>query len=212
VDAFFSLYTICEILADGSSGKVFRAIRRADKVVVAIKIVHVSVDRNKIVESQQEVLALKMLLGSQFVVRYHESFLHTGSDDTWIVLEFCSGGSLAFMMEVVDRTLTEPELRAVVTAVLRGLRSMHEMRIIHRDVRAGHILMDDAGQVKLADFGLSAELTKVRPRRNSVVGSAFWMAPEVILDSLYDEKAGLFSVFFFLFFFFLLRLFRNEFL
>ncbi len=125
------------------------------------------------------------------VVKYYGTY----RDDKhlWIAMEYCDGNSLADIMEILERPLTEEEIAAVMRDALLGLAYIHGVYKIHRDIKAGNILLK-RGQVKLADFGVSAQLTSTMNRRNTFVGTPFWMSPEVIKEERYDGRADVWSI------------------
>ena len=94
-------------------------------------------------------------------------------------MEYCGGGSVADIIAVTGQTLSEPEIAEVLAAMLLGLEYLHANRIIHRDVKAGNALLTEEGAAKLADFGVSAQLGSTMSRRRTVIGTPYWMSPEV---------------------------------
>ena len=149
---------------------------------------------------------------SDFVVRYYGSYYK--DNDLWvraffslflqIVMEFCGGGSLSDLIMKGKFTLKEDEIRYVIAEVLLGIAYLHEQRKIHRvclqptyyfqDIKSGNILLTDDGVAKLADFGVSAELANTFSKRQTVIGTPYWMAPEVIMNMSYDYKADIWSL------------------
>uniref|UniRef100_A0AAR2L7L8 non-specific serine/threonine protein kinase n=1 Tax=Pygocentrus nattereri TaxID=42514 RepID=A0AAR2L7L8_PYGNA len=116
-----------------------------------------------------------------------------------ILIEFCAGGAVDAVMLELERSLTEPQIRVVCKQTLEALTYLHENKIIHRDLKAGNILFTSDGDVKLADFGVSAKNTKTLQRRDSFIGTPYWMAPEVVMcetskDRPYDYKADIWSL------------------
>uniref|UniRef100_I3JQS1 non-specific serine/threonine protein kinase n=1 Tax=Oreochromis niloticus TaxID=8128 RepID=I3JQS1_ORENI len=116
-----------------------------------------------------------------------------------ILIEFCAGGAVDAIMLELERPLTEPQIRVVCKQTLEALAYLHESKIIHRDLKAGNILLSLDGDVKLADFGVSAKNTKTLQRRDSFIGTPYWMAPEVVMcetskDRPYDYKADIWSL------------------
>ncbi|GLD65152.1 STE20-like serine/threonine-protein kinase isoform X3 [Lates japonicus] len=117
----------------------------------------------------------------------------------WILIEFCAGGAVDAIMLELERPLTEPQIRVVCKQTLEALSYLHENKVIHRDLKAGNILLSLDGDVKLADFGVSAKNTKTLQRRDSFIGTPYWMAPEVVMcetskDRPYDYKADIWSL------------------
>uniref|UniRef100_A0A673HA68 non-specific serine/threonine protein kinase n=1 Tax=Sinocyclocheilus rhinocerous TaxID=307959 RepID=A0A673HA68_9TELE len=116
-----------------------------------------------------------------------------------IMIEFCPGGAVDATMLELDRGLEEPQIRVVCKQMLEALQYLHSMKIIHRDLKAGNILLTLDGDIKLADFGVSAKNTKTLQRRDSFIGTPYWMAPEVVMcetmkDAPYDYKADIWSL------------------
>ncbi|KAK2496375.1 hypothetical protein MC885_004944 [Smutsia gigantea] len=124
------------------------------------------------------------------IVEYKGCYLrrHTA----WLVMEYCLG-SVSDLLEVHQKPLQEMEIAAITHGVLQGLAYLHSHAMIHRDVKAGNILLTQAGQVKLTDFGLAC----MASHSHSCVGTAHWMAPEIVLvtDSKpYDAKVDVWSL------------------
>uniref|UniRef100_A0A8C1Z8E7 non-specific serine/threonine protein kinase n=1 Tax=Cyprinus carpio TaxID=7962 RepID=A0A8C1Z8E7_CYPCA len=116
-----------------------------------------------------------------------------------IMIEFCPGGAVDATMLELDRGLEEPQIRVICKQILEALQYLHSMKIIHRDLKAGNILLTLDGDIKLADFGVSAKNTKTLQRRDSFIGTPYWMAPEVVMcetmkDAPYDYKADIWSL------------------
>ena len=122
-----------------------------------------------------------------------------------IVMEYCGAGSVCDLMAIAERTLTEPQIAVVCRFALQGLVYLHAQKKIHRDIKSGNLLLTTKGEVKLgaiseiccccfesctADFGVSAELTNTLSKRKTVIGTPYWMAPEVLSSSEYDGKVG----------------------
>ncbi|NXQ96502.1 SLK kinase, partial [Sagittarius serpentarius] len=116
-----------------------------------------------------------------------------------ILIEFCAGGAVDAVMLELERPLTEPQIKVVCRQTLEALNYLHENKIIHRDLKAGNILFTLDGDIKLADFGVSAKNTRTIQRRDSFIGTPYWMAPEVVMcetskDRPYDYKADIWSL------------------
>ncbi|NWH83765.1 PAK3 kinase, partial [Aegithalos caudatus] len=111
--------------------------------------------------------------------------------DLWLVMEYMDGGTL---QDVVRQThMAEGEMAAVSRECLQGLDFLHSNRVIHRDVKSSNILLGMDGSVKLADFGLCAQLSPEQKHCSSMVGTAHWMAPEVVTSSPYGPKVDIWS-------------------
>ncbi|XP_061858293.1 serine/threonine-protein kinase 10 isoform X2 [Colius striatus] len=117
----------------------------------------------------------------------------------WIMIEFCPGGAVDATMLELDRGLTEPQIQVICRQMLEALRYLHSKKIIHRDLKAGNVLLTQDGDIKLADFGVSAKNMKTLQKRDSFIGTPYWMAPEVVMcetmkDTPYDYKADIWSL------------------
>lgn len=163
-----------EKLGEGSFGKVFKAQHRDTAELAAVKIVPAETDTGEVA---REIKTLKECISTN-IVRYYDSF--TLDHELWIIMEFCAGSSLSDIMEARKRCLTEAQIAAAVAGTIEGLRYLHGRNLIHRDVKAGNLLLSDQGIIKLADFGVVAQLHSTMSKRGTVIGTPFWMAPEVI--------------------------------
>ncbi|XP_031952639.1 serine/threonine-protein kinase PAK 3-like isoform X1 [Corvus moneduloides] len=136
-----------------------------------------------------ELMVMKMNRNPN-LVNYLDSYLV--DDELWLVMEYMDGGSLR---DVISKTyLSEDEMAAVSRECLQGLDFLHSNHVIHRDVKSCNILLRTDGSVKLADFGLSAQLTAEQNQRSSVVGTSWWMAPEVVTGQPYGPKVDIWSL------------------
>ncbi|XP_074913044.1 serine/threonine-protein kinase 10 isoform X2 [Buteo buteo] len=116
-----------------------------------------------------------------------------------IMIEFCPGGAVDATMLELDRGLTEPQIQVICRQMLEALHYLHSKKIIHRDLKAGNVLLTQDGDIKLADFGVSAKNIKTLQKRDSFIGTPYWMAPEVVMcetmkDTPYDYKADIWSL------------------
>lgn len=183
-------FTLLEKLGEGSYGSVYKGIHKESKAEIAVKLIPVQGEWEDLKKEIQILRTCK----SDFIVQYYGSYMAATSDDMWIVMEYCSAGSIADLMECTRRTLTEEQIQHVVACVLLGLEYLHENKNIHRDIKSGNILLTGTGQAKLADFGVSAQLNTTISKRQTIIGTPFWMAPEVIQESHYDGKADIWSL------------------
>ncbi len=148
-------------------------------------------DDDECKELQKEINILKTC-HSPYIVAYKGSFMKDGK--IWIVMEYCGVGSISDLMAICDTTLTEAQIAAVMKQSIEGLRYLHANKKIHRDIKSGNILLTHAGECKLADFGVSAELSSTLAKRVTMIGTPYFMAPEVLESSKYDAKADIWSI------------------
>ncbi|XP_051837313.1 STE20-like serine/threonine-protein kinase isoform X1 [Antechinus flavipes] len=182
-------------LGDGAFGKVFKAQNKETNVLAAAKVI----DTKSEEELEDYMVEIDILASCDHpnIVKLLDAFYY--ENNLWILIEFCAGGAVDAVMLELERPLTESQIQVVCKQTLEALNYLHENKIIHRDLKAGNILFTLEGDIKLADFGVSAKNTRTIQRRDSFIGTPYWMAPEVVMcetskDRPYDYKADVWSL------------------
>jgi hypothetical protein len=175
-------------IGTGSSGDVYKAIHVNTRRKVAIKVMKITKDtRADLIHNE-----IKMMIKCKDhanVVKYYDTYLK--EDELWIVMEFINGGKLT---DCLYLALSEKQIACILKQVLLVLDYMHDKNMIHRDIKSDNVLLTSDNQVKLADFGFSTLLTKDHPKRRSVVGTPYWMSPEVVRGVYYGTNVDIWSL------------------
>lgn len=133
-------------------------------------------------------------------MKYHAS--HNANGQLWLVMEYCSGGSVLDLVKALGGSLPEEIIATILYNTLKGsafppalgIDYMHQHKKIHRDIKCGNILIDSVGNVKLADFGVSTQLVHTLADMDTVIGSPYWMSPEILIKSKYNKKTDIWSL------------------
>lgn len=181
-------YEVLSVLGEGSYGRVCKCRHKISGELCAAKIVEIDRDVRALVEEISYLERGK----SEFVVGYLGSFQVENS--FWILMDFCEAGSVSDLMRASRMCLSEEELQGICACITLGLLHLHKLRMIHRDIKAGNILLTSNGTAKLADFGVSAQLDTMQSKRETAIGTPYWMAPEVIQEGRYNNKADIWSL------------------
>ncbi|XP_077447804.1 serine/threonine-protein kinase 10 [Stigmatopora argus] len=182
-------------LGDGAFGKVYKACNKETGILAAAKVIETKCEEE--LEDYMVEIEILARCDHHYIVKLLDAYYY--NNHLWIFIEFCPGGALDATMLELDRGLTEPQIKVVCRQMLEALVYLHSIKIIHRDLKAGNILLMLEGDIKLADFGVSAKNTMTLQRRDSFIGTPYWMAPEVVMcetmkDAPYDYKADIWSL------------------
>lgn len=188
------LFRRLETVGKGAYGSVHKGIHVPTGNTVALKIINLDTADDDVEAIQREVALLTQLRDAPNVTKYYGCYLD--GPRVWIVMEFAQGGSVRTLMQTSkDGVLEERFVVVIVREVLAGLSYLHKSAIIHRDIKAANILISAAGKVMLCDFGVSALSASTTSKRNTLMGTPNWMAPEVAQPTpVYDSKADIWSL------------------
>ncbi|KAL8087821.1 hypothetical protein AgCh_037817, partial [Apium graveolens] len=191
VEATGSRFSDLELIGRGSFGDVYKGFDRELNKEVAIKVIDLEESEDEIEDIQKEIAVLSQCR-SPYITEYYGSYLQ--QTKLWIIMEYMAGGSVADLIQP-NHPLDEMSMACILRDLLHAVEYLHNEGKIHRDIKAANILLTENGDVKVADFGVSAQLTRTISRRKTFVGTPFWMAPEVIQNSEgYNEKADIWSL------------------
>ncbi|XP_076295360.1 sterile20-like kinase isoform X2 [Lasioglossum baleicum] len=182
-------------LGDGAFGKVYKAQHKQTQQLAAAKMCALE-GEDDLSDFMIEIDILSECKHPN-VVELHEAYFIEGK--LWMLIEYCDGGAVDSIMVELQKALTEPQIAYICQYMTKGLAFLHKSKVIHRDLKAGNVLLTMAGGVKIADFGVSAKNKHTLQKHDTFIGTPYWMAPEVVLcetfrDNPYDFKVDIWSL------------------
>uniref|UniRef100_A0A8C0QJ24 non-specific serine/threonine protein kinase n=1 Tax=Chelonoidis abingdonii TaxID=106734 RepID=A0A8C0QJ24_CHEAB len=196
------IFELVQVVGNGTYGQVYKGRHVKTGQLAAIKVMNVT--ENEEEEIKLEINMLKRYSHHRNIATYYGAFVKqspAGQDDQlWLVMEYCGAGSVTDLVKKTKgNCFKEDWIAYICREVLRGLAHLHLNHVIHRDIKGQNVLLTENAEVKLVDFGVSAQLDRTIGRRNTFIGTPYWMAPEVIAceenqDSTYDYRSDLWSL------------------
>lgn len=189
------------VVGHGTYGKVHKGIHINTNKVVAVKIMTVQEDEED--DLKQEIRFLQQYSDHRNIAKYFGAFVKKSEsrheDQLWLVMELCAFGSVTELIKSQKQNMKEHWIAYICKGILRGLKYLHENKVIHRDIKGQNVLLTDDTVIKLVDFGVSAQLDKTCAKRRTFIGTPYWMAPEVIScednpNATYGSSSDLWSL------------------
>lgn len=188
-------FKLIEFIDEGMYGQVYKAKHLKTDKFYSIKIIHnISSMQNLIFESS----LLKFCSACKYINKYHGSYYDYLSKEIWLILDYCKYGNIMNIVSTNNITLNEKQISAIIKMVLKSLVFLHSNGIIHRDIKGGNLLLNEDGVIELCDFGTGTLLKCVLDANDNEngkkIGSPYWMAPEVVINSIYSTAGDIWSL------------------